>query len=412
MKLSLKTKLRVFLPFAWGYFLSYLYRVVNAVIAPPLIVELHLGPSQLGLLTSAYFITFAALQLPLGILLDRYGPRRIEAALLLVAALGAVIFSQAGSIAGLIIGRGLIGLGVSACLMAAFKAYVIWFPKQHLPMINGLQMAAGGLGALAATAPVEALLGITTWRAVFLLLAVMTITVSAVVWKVVPSQKTDATPVSLKEQLRGMAAVFQSRAFWSIVPWTTSSQAAFLSIQGLWAGPYLRDVVGLSRPQAAGVLFWVAAAMVAGFISMGALAERLSRSGLRPITVAGIGMALFMAVQAAIFYAGAGDSLLLWMLFGIFGTSGIIPYADLSQRFPAALSGRVNTALNLMVFVAAFAGQWGIGAIIGLWPQADSGGYSPQGYAAGFGTMWILQALTMGWFLISGRHLLFHQRNH
>ena len=162
---------RVFVPFALGYFLSYLYRVVNAVIAPDLVRDVGLDANHLGLLTSAYFLTFAAFQLPLGILLDRLGPRRTEAALLLIAAAGAFVFASAESAAGLIAGRALIGLGVSACLMAAFKAFVVWFPSQRLPLVNGCQMAAGGLGALAATAPVEAALAFTDWRGVFLVSA-------------------------------------------------------------------------------------------------------------------------------------------------------------------------------------------------------------------------------------------------
>jgi MFS family permease len=167
--------LRVFLPFAAGYFLSFLYRVVNAVLAPELLRDLGLGSSSLGLLTATYFIAFASFQLPLGVLLDRYGPRWIEALLLLIAALGAFCFSRAESIGQLILGRALIGFGVSACLMAAFKAYTQWFSAERWPLINGLQMAAGGLGALAATSPVQWMLRWTDWRGVFLGLALLTL---------------------------------------------------------------------------------------------------------------------------------------------------------------------------------------------------------------------------------------------
>ena len=155
---------RVFLPFAAGYFLSYLYRTINAVLSPRLAADLHLNASDLGLLTSVYFLTFAAFQLPLGLLLDRFGPRRVEATLLLFAAAGAGLFALGADHTDLMIGRGLIGLGVSACLMASFKAFVLWFPIARLPAINGWMMAAGGLGALAATAPVELALTLTDWR--------------------------------------------------------------------------------------------------------------------------------------------------------------------------------------------------------------------------------------------------------
>ncbi|MCK4622585.1 MAG: MFS transporter, partial [Desulfuromonadales bacterium] len=151
--LAVTTLIRLFLPFGLGYFVSYLFRTVNAVIAPDLVVDLGLSPADLGLLTSVYFLAFAAFQLPLGLLLDRFGPRRVESALLLLAAAGALLFARAESLLGLIIGRSLIGLGVSACLMAAFKSFTAWLPSARLPFANGMQMVSGGLGALMATTP-------------------------------------------------------------------------------------------------------------------------------------------------------------------------------------------------------------------------------------------------------------------
>lgn len=401
-------KLRVFFPFALGYFLSYLLRVVNAVLAPDLASGLGVGPSELGLLTATYFITFAASQLPLGILLDRFGPRKIEAFLLIFAAVGAFIFSRAQSLSGLIIGRALIGLGVSACLMAAFKAYVIWFRRQQLPLINGFQMAAGGLGALTATAPIEAALGITDWRGVFFILALISLAIAAAVFWVVPEKKTAVDSDSTRDQLRGIAHVFSSLTFWRIAPLTVMSQASFLSFQGLWSGPWLRDVAGFERAAIAHVLLTIAVAMVAGFIIMGAAAERLSRLGIKPIAVAVTGMSAFMAVQALLALEVTSWAHALWILFGIFGSTGIIPYAVLSQSFPLNLSGRVNTALNLLVFVAAFSAQWGIGAIISLWPGTADGGYAAPGYQAAFAMMLSLQVMSVLWFIFSS--LIYHRR--
>ncbi|SVC78146.1 uncharacterized protein METZ01_LOCUS331000, partial [marine metagenome] len=123
--MSLLLFARVFLPFALGYFISYFFRNVNAIIEADLVRDLGFSAAGLGLLTSVYFISFASFQLPLGLLLDRFGPRRTESTLLLFAALGALVFSQADSLGGLIFGRLLIGFGVSACLMASFKAYVL-----------------------------------------------------------------------------------------------------------------------------------------------------------------------------------------------------------------------------------------------------------------------------------------------
>lgn len=389
---------RVFLPFALGYFLSYLLRVVNAVIAPDLIAELGLAAADLGLMTSVNFLAFGAFQLPVGILLDRFGPRRTESALLLVAAAGALLFSLAGDLLGLVLGRALIGLGTSACLMAAFKAYVQWFPRERLPMVNGFQMAAGGLGALTGTLPVEAALALTDWRGLFVVFALAAVAIALLLFLVVPERPRDGVDLGLVAQLRGVGRVYGSALFWRIAPMTVASQACFLAIQSLWLGPWLSDVGGLPREAVAGRLLAVAAAMVAGFITLGSAAERLSRLGVAPVAVALAGLGGFAAVQAAIQLAWPGPPFWLWLAFGFLGTAGILPYAILSQTFPESLSGRVITGLNLLSFGGAFAAQWAIGAIIDLWPPAADGGYAPEGYRAAFLVMLALQVAALLWF--------------
>ena len=400
------TLLRVFLPFAAGYFLSYLFRVVNAVIAPDLIADIGVGPSALGMLTASYFIAFASFQLPLGVLLDRYGPRRVEAVLLVVAAVGAVLFSRADGLFGLVVGRALIGLGVSACLMASFKAYSLFFAKDKWPLINGLQMASGGLGALAATSPVEALLSITDWRGVFLGLGGLTLLSAALVFFVVPEQERSGPKgESIANQLRGIREIFTSPVFWRTAPLATASQAAFMSIHGLWAGPWLTHVARLQRGEVAEVLFSLAAAMVAGYIIFGKVAERLGRRpGGEAATAIG-GMFVSIAIQILLLVVPSDASLPLWLAFGLFGTSGVICYSVLAKAFPLHLSGRVTTALNLLVFVAAFVGQWAIGAIIAL-VVAPGQPPTPQSFAVGFGVLILLQVLTLGYYFLAnpGRH--------
>ena len=396
--------LRLFLPFGLGYFVSYLFRTVNAVIAPDLVADLGLGAADLGLLTSAYFFTFAAFQLPLGILLDRFGSRRVESGLLLIAAAGALVFSLAESLTGVIFGRALIGLGVSACLMAAFKAFSTWLPNEKLPLANGVQMMSGGLGALTATTPVQAALQITDWRGVFSGLAAVTLLAAVIVFIVVPDQQQVQRHETFAEQLKGLQRVVTNMKFWQIAPWAFTAQAAYLSIQGLWAGPWLRDVAGLERDGVAQALWWIAIAMIAGYFSLGRLAERLAKRGIRPATVASAGMLLFIAVQLLLVLLPQYGRL-LWLGFGFLGTASILPYAVLSQVFPAQLTGRCNTSLNLLVFVGAFSAQWLIGAIIGLWPTNAAGGYSPVGYQAAFLVLIICQTVAAGWYWLAGRRL-------
>ncbi len=398
-----RTAVRVVGPFALGYFLSYLYRVVNAVIGPDLAAELGLSAGDLGLLTAAYLLTFAAFQLPLGVLLDRFEPRKVEACLLLFAAAGALLFSLARTPAGLVAGRALIGFGVSACLMAAFRAFVQWFPREKLPLVNGIQLAAGGLGALAATAPVEAALRFTDWRGVFQAVAALTLVAAVAVLALVPPRPVTAAGVGVGAQLRGVGEVFGSPAFWRLAPLAVASQATYLAVQGLWAGPWLRDVAGLERGPASVVLLGTAAGMTAGYLGLGAAAERAGRRGLPTASFAVGGMVAFMALQAAL---AAGLSLapgVLWAAYGFLGTAGVLSYAALTQAFPAHLAGRVNTALNLLVFVAAFAAQWGLGAVIGLWAPGAGGNYDPAGYRVGFGVLLALQVGGLGWFVLAGR---------
>lgn len=403
--MSLKTGmlLRVFIPFALGYFLSYLYRTVNAVIAPDLARDVGVDPASLGLLTAAYFLAFAAFQLPLGMLLDRYGPRRVEATLLIFAASGAFLFAKADSLTGLLIGRALIGLGVSACLMAAFKSFSLWLPADRLPLANGIQMVSGGVGALAATTPVELSLQVTDWRGVFIVLSGMTIVAALCIYLVVPEKEGTQSGETMREQLQGIKTVFTSRIFWSIAPWAFTAQSAYLSLIGLWSGPWLRDIAEYGRMAVANTLMGVSIAMIAGYFIMGAIAGRLAKRGTRPITVAAVGMSIFLVIQLLLVFRLAEFTLTLWLLFGFFGTACILPYAELSQRFPKNLTGRVNTGLNLLVFVSAFAGQWVIGLIINLWPQTSSGGYEASGYSAGFGLLTFVQLLSAGWYFFS-RH--------
>ena len=265
--------LRIFAPFAAGYFLSYLFRVVNTIIASDLSGDLSLDANQLGMLTSVYLIAFAATQLPLGILLDKYGPRQTEAILLLFAAAGAAIFASAETSTGLLVGRALIGFGVSACLMASFKAFVQWFPMERLPMVNGFLLAAGGFGALTAATPVEFALQFTDWRGVFWSLAIITFLVSVAVFFVVPDKPIVQTGTTLRQHIAGIGEVFQSRTFWSIAPWAVASQATAGAVLGLWSGPWLRDVANLNRDEVATTLSLPAVGLILGFALIGVIAE-------------------------------------------------------------------------------------------------------------------------------------------
>jgi MFS family permease len=399
-KLSLILVLRLFVPFAAGYYLSYVFRTVNAVAAPDLVADTGVGADALGFLTSMYLAAFAVLQLPLGILLDRFGPRRVEAALLTVAAAGSLLFALSDGLFGLSVGRALIGAGVSCCMMAAFKAFAMWFAPERLPSIYACLMAFGALGAISATVPVEWFLGLTEWRSLFIGLGLLTVAVSIAVFATVPDHRDPPGDTTFRQQLAGLASVFRDRFFIALAPLSAVSMGTSLAINGLWAGPWLRDVAGLGRDAVASHLLIVHASMGAGFLALGFLSERLIRLGLRPVTITAGGMAAFMVIVATLALGIAGP--LLWLLLvgvGFLAASSSLSYSLLSRHFPRDLAGRANTALNVLVFLAAFAIQWSIGIVLSAWEDPATHQYDPDGYLVAFAGAAVVQASALAWFL-------------
>ena len=393
----------VFTPFACGFFLSYMFRSINALIAPDLVEDIGLSAADLGLLTSAYFLAFAAAQLPLGVLLDRFGPRRVQSCLLLASALGALVFAAGESREALTFGRALIGLGVAGGLMSSFKAIVLWFPKRRLPLVNGCLMACGGVGAMAATAPVEALFQVTDWRGLFVGLAAATAAVAALIFLVVPEKGGGQPAASLAEQVRGLRRIYRDRLFWRLTPLNCAAAATLFALQGLWAGPWLRDVAGLDRSQVADHLLLLAVALTLGMLMTGFAAEAGRRIGLGLTAVMGLGMLVFMLSQLAIILELTSAAYVVWALFGLSGNVTVLSYAALSQHFPTAFAGRANTALNVLVFLSAFLAQYAIGWVIDLWPATAGGGYAGESYQAAFGLALAAEALAFSWFLWAGR---------
>jgi predicted MFS family arabinose efflux permease len=386
--------LRVFVPFACGYFVSYFFRAVNAVLSPDLVRDLRLDASELGLLTSAYFLAFALFQLPLGVLLDRVGPRRVNAGLLVLAAGGAALFSVGQDLAALVAGRALIGLGVSGCLMSSIKAFTLWFPLSRLATLNGWLMAVGGLGALAASAPLEALLGLWHWRSIFAALAASTLLVALGIGLAVPERAEARAPAGVRELLAGFVTIYRDPGFWRIAGISLTVPAASLSMLGLWVAPWLRDVAGMSRSGVANTLFAMACGTMLGFAAQGMLADALARRGIAPLRLLQWGSAASASLLVVFALGITAAAPAAWCLFALLAPSASLAYAIQTRRYDAALAGRVNTAINLLVFLGAFAAQWGVGAIVDLWP-AEEGRHPAAAYGAAFGALALAQLVAL-----------------
>jgi len=392
--------LTVFVPFGLGYYLSYLFRAVNAVIAPQLVADIGLTAADLGLMTSVYFIVFASIQVPLGIVLDRYGPRRVQFVLLAVAAAGAALFALGHDLATVATGRGLIGFGVSGCLMAALQANVLWWPRERLALLHGLTGAFGSMGALSATLPVELLLEPLGWRGIFFVLAAVTLAVGVLILVVVPDRRVaGAATGNARAQLRDLGRIYGDAYFWRVSVMVFVHAAAFLSYQTLWAGPWLRDVAGMDRLEVANALFLHNAGMVIGVLTLGVIADRLQRVAVPTITTVAGAMVLSMAAQLGLALELVEWAVPLLFLFGFGGASTILVYAVYANHFPAALIGRVNTAQNKQIFIGSFIVQWGIGLIIGMWPEPAPGRYAPEAHQVAFFVVLAIELAALVWFL-------------
>ena len=275
--------LRVFLPFALGYFVSSIFRSINGVIAPDLVRDIGLDATELGFIGSTYFVGAMLLQVPLGILVDRYGPRMVYVVCLILGASGAAIFGLAGGVAGLAVGRFLTAIAAAASAACALKAYVLWYPKDRLPFLNGLGFAAGGLGVMVGTTPVELALPFLDWRDIHMIAALLIFMAAVLVWAVFPPQVGGRAGGSLSNQIKGLGRVAGELNFLRIAPALVFMVGALGAMQSLWAGLWLRDVAGISGTAAANILLLIAAAMTLSFFLSGPTVKFLRRFGLSPM---------------------------------------------------------------------------------------------------------------------------------
>ncbi|HKU46718.1 MAG TPA: MFS transporter, partial [Burkholderiales bacterium] len=295
------------------------------------------------------------------------------------------------------IGRALIGLGVSAGLMGSIKAFTLWFPRERLTALTGWLIGIGTVGTLSATAPVEALLGPFGWRALFLGLGALSVAAATLIFFVVPERELPGGREPWREQLGVIGRIFARAGFWRLVAPLVLSQATFQSLQGLWFAPWLADVHGLARPAVAQYLLWSALAYMLASFALGPFTDWVGK----PLRVYQAGMLLCTAAFAPIAF-GAAPVLPLLVLFAATSIAAIVAYTLLTQIVPPEQTGRVTTASNLVMFGTSFAIQWGVGAILGLWPAAQ-GRYDPQAYQAAFGVLLAAQAAAAAWLLTARR---------
>ena len=354
----------LFLAFALVYFLSALLRAVTATLAPVFSSELGIGAADLGLLAGAYFLGFAAMQLPLGRALDRHGPRRVLLVLLSVAVVGCAAFALARSLGMLVLARACIGVGVSAGLMAPLSCFRSRLSAVAQLRANSWMLMTGSLGMLASTLPVQWLLPVVGWRGLFWgVCACLVLSMLVVAWRVPDLPPRPAASGDALDP-QGYGPILRHPLFLRMAPLGFFVYGGMVAVQSLWAGPWLTQVAGWSSSQAAGGLFLINASMLLAFLTWGAVMPRLARRGLDAVRLMTWGLPISLILLALNVVRGADAAAVAWALWCVASTFVTLSQPAVGQAFPASQAGRALSAFNLVIFSGVFAIQWGLGWII------------------------------------------------
>lgn len=395
----------VFLAFALAYFFSALVRAITATLSPTLTSEFNLSAQDLGLLAGGYFLGFSLTQLPLGRWLDQHGPKKVILAFLMFAVLGCLAFAWADSFHGLLAARVLCGMGVSACLMAPLTGYRRWFDASTQLRTNSWMLMTGSLGMLAATLPVQWLMPIWGWRALFVMLGVMIAIAMLLIALVVPVwQKATpkaSTPQSPSQDDGSYREIWRSAYFWRMTPIGFFTYGGMVAIQTLWAGPWMTQVAGWTAGEAAQGLFLVNLAMLVSFWLWGLITPGLARKGIPVERLIAWGVPLSFLVIGALVWMGpaVGDGAAVGVaLLCVTSTFVALAQPAVGMAFPSHLAGRALSAYNLVVFAGIFVVQWGIGLLVDA--GLGIGLTKPAAYQAALASFGICSVLSWLYFLL------------
>jgi predicted MFS family arabinose efflux permease len=399
LAMPLQAALPMFLAFAFGYFFSALVRGVTATLAPTFSAELGLNAADLGLLAGAYFFGFAVMQLPMGSALDRYGARRVLLALTTLAVAGCVAFALARDFATLTLARALIGVGVSACLMAPMTAYRQRLDPTAQMRANSWMLMTGSLGMVASTLPVQWLLPSIGWRGLFWGLAAAFVLAMVGIRWLAPRERPAETGPAADDG--GYRAVFRHPAFRRYAPLAFFQYGGMIAVQSLWVGPWLVQVGGQSAPQAAAGLFGVNVAMLFAFMAWGAVVPRLHAAGWPEQRLIAWGMPINISVLVVGCWLGPSAGAGLWALYCASSTVVSLSQPAVGLAFAPALAGRALSAYNLVIFAGVFALQWGMGLAIDIY--RSWGASTLWAYRGAFALLGCGCLAAYLWFLRSGR---------
>lgn len=392
---ALRYRWIIFWILATGYLLVYFHRVSSAIVAPELVQEFGISGAILGILASAYFYPYAAMQLPVGLLTDSLGPRRTVTTFLLLACLGTLLFGLSPNVSVAILARVLVGLGVSALFVPTMKILAEWFRRREFATMTGILMAVGGIGWLSAATPLALLVGAIGWRMAFVVIAAVTLAVAILVgilvrnrpeemgWPpIAEPENTSGQAIGLRE---GVKRVVSERAFWSIALWFFFSYGSVMGFGGLWGGPYLMEIHGLSKAEAGNVLMMIAIGTIVGSPFLGWLSDKVL-GARKPVMVGGTAIHL-MAWLALVLWTGSLPIPFLYvvsLLIGVFGSAlVIIAFTANKELFPKEIAGTSTGLVNIFPFAGGAVFPPVMGYLMDLVGRT-TGGYPVEAYRLAF----------------------------
>lgn len=349
------------------FLLSMFFRVSAAVISPELAAEFSLDSADLGRLSGAFFYAFAACQVPVGLAIDRLGPRRTVAALALVGAAGSLVFATATGFGAAVVGRVLLGVGMSSNLMGPLALLAAWFPPQRFATLSGTIVAIGSAGMLLAATPLALLTRWLGWRYSFLVMAVVTALLGAAFYLVARDRPAGVQPPDRPtgNPLAGLGRLMRMPAYWAISLATFIRYGAYMSLQGLWLAPLMTYGLGLTMVQAANGLLAMALGQMAGLPLFGMLSDRVLRS--RKWTVAPSLLAMTAATLALVAVPRGLDLgwvMALCFFIGLAAAPGQIMYAHIKELVPAGRIGTAMTGINMFTMLGPAAMMEAVGWVM------------------------------------------------
>ncbi len=362
-----KQAITVFFVFAFGYFLSCLLRAITATLSPILTSEFELMAADLGLLAGGYFLGFASMQIPLGYLLDKFGPKKIVSSFLLIAFIGTISFALANSFSGLLISRILIGVGVSACLMAPLTGYRIWFAENQQQRANSWMLMIASLGFLSSTLPVQLLLPTFGWRGLFVGIAILILISIVLMLAFIPKwdhQKKESLESPI--QTGSLADVWKNKFFISVIPMGLFNYGGLMAIQTLWAGPWMIRVAGYTPLESATGLFWINITMLVSFFLWGYFLPKITNLGFSALKILKFGLPVSFLVMLTIIILGSKAGAFYITLFILSSIFLSVTQPAVGLSFQSHLAGKALTSFNLLIFLGTFIMQWIMGLVIDL----------------------------------------------